>query len=197
MLNLARLFSGRLREPPVAETLRRLGVDVADDARFYGSPIVTMASGSRISIGRAAILTSDSEFTALGVSRPCILRTLRPGAVITIGAESGLSGTVVCAAQSVTIGRECLMGADVLIADTDFHPLKAKNRRHSDVVEDIATAPVVIEDNVFIGARSMVLKGVRIGTNSVIGAGSVVLSDIPANVIAAGVPARVLRPLPE
>lgn len=178
------------------DRVRSLGVELAPDVVFYGDPIVSLAASSRISIGSKVILASESERTALGVSRPCILRTLRPGANISIGAESGLSGTVICAAVSVTLGRECLLGADVLIADTDFHPMKAAGRRHSDNYADIASAPIEIADNVFIGARAMILKGVRIGENSVIGAGSLVAADIPPNVIAAGVPARVIRDLP-
>ena len=176
--------------------LRSLGVELAADVTLYGMPIVSLADASRISIASRVVLCSESEQTALGVSRPCILRTLRPGAAIVIGAESGFSGTVICAAMSVSVGRECLFGVDVLIADTDFHPLKAAGRRHSDNVDDIAAAPIVIGDNVFIGARSMILKGVQVGENSVIGAGSIVASDIPPNVVAAGVPARVLRDLP-
>jgi acetyltransferase-like isoleucine patch superfamily enzyme len=152
-----------------------------------------MAPGSRIRIEDGVTLCSDSRFTALGVTRPVILRTMRSGASIHIGAHAGLSGTVVCAAQSVSIGAECLMGSNVLVADNDFHPLAPAQRRHSEV--DIISAPVVIEDNVFVGTGSMVLRGVTIGSDSVIGAGSVVTRNVPAGVVAAGNPARTLRPL--
>jgi acetyltransferase-like isoleucine patch superfamily enzyme len=190
------LFSRWRSRPSPFDRLRSLGVELAADVTLYGEPIVSLADPSRISVGSGVVLCSESERTALGVSRPCILRTLRPGAAIVIGPESGLSGTVICAAVSVSVGRECLFGADVLVADTDFHPLKAAGRRHSDEVDDIPAAAIVIGDNVFIGARSMILKGVHVGENSVIGAGSVVVSDIPPNVMAAGVPARVLGDLP-
>lgn len=151
-----------------------------------------MEQGSTIFIGERVVLTSHSALTALGVARQCILRTLRSDARIIIGQDTGLSGVVICAAESVEIGKECLFGADVLVADTDFHPIAHSNRRFANL-DSVASAPVVIGDNVFVGARSMILKGVTIGDDSVIGAGSIVVSDIPPGVIAAGVPARVQR----
>ena len=92
---------------------------------------------------------------------------------------------------SVIIGDNCLIGADVTFTDTDFHPITPNNRRFSRV--NVGVKPVVIEDNVFIGTKSIILKGVTIGENSIIGAGSVVVNSIPKNVIAAGNPCRVIR----
>ena len=175
--------------------LKMHGVSYQGKPRLYGYPIISMQPTSQIILEDAVVLCSDSRFTALGVARPVILRTLRPNARISIGADSGLSGTVICAALSVEIGAQCLLGADVQIFDTDFHKLAPENRRHDNDAEQIQSSPVVIEDNVFIGAGSKILKGVRIGKNSVIGAGSIVCKDIPANAIAAGNPARVITEL--
>lgn len=172
------------------------GVSFYKPPILYGYPMIFMSPASKIELGEQVVLCSDSRFTALGVTRPVILRTLRPDAEISIGADSGLSGTVICAALSVKIGAECLIGADVQVYDTDFHSLRAANRRHNDNPEQIAAAAVIIEDNVFIGAGSKILKGVRIGRNSVIGAGSIVSKDIPPNSIAAGNPAKVISELP-
>jgi acetyltransferase-like isoleucine patch superfamily enzyme len=155
-----------------------------------------MAPGSQIQIGDRVVLCSHPRFTALGVARPVVLRTLRSGASIRIGSDVGFSGAVICAATSVDIGNQCLFGADVQVCDTDFHPVAAANRRFENRPECIASEAIVIEDNVFLGAGVRVLKGVRIGRNSVIGAGSLVTGNIPSNVVAAGVPARVLGPLP-
>jgi acetyltransferase-like isoleucine patch superfamily enzyme len=146
-------------------------------------------------IGDNVVLCSKAEYTDLGVSRPCVIRTLRPDARIRIGRDTGISGAAICAASSIDIGKECLLGAGVVIADTDFHPIAPRGRRFAKNYDSIGAMPVVIEDNVFIGANTIVLKGVRIGRNSVIGAGSVVSADIPADVVAAGVPARVLKSL--
>jgi acetyltransferase-like isoleucine patch superfamily enzyme len=130
----------------------------------------------------------------LALAHPVHLRTLAKGAVIRIGARSGLSGTCVCALRSVSIGTDCLIGANVLIVDTDFHPLRAERRRTAPP-SSAATAPVTIGNNVFIGAHSIILKGVTIGDDAVIGAGSVVSRDVPVGVIFAGNPARLVRPL--
>jgi acetyltransferase-like isoleucine patch superfamily enzyme len=158
-------------------------------------PIITLANESIIEIRENAVICSDSEKTALGVNHPVVLRTLAPGAIIVIGKNTGISGGTICAATRVEIGNECLIGANVTIADTDFHPLNPQGRRHSNNPREIGTASIVIEDNVFIGTNVVILKGVRVGKNSVIGAGSVVTKDVPENAIVAGNPARLLRVL--
>ena len=113
---------------------------------------------------------------------------------MTIGAAFGMTGGTLCAAQSVTIGDHVIIGANSAVIDTDFHPLDYATRKISPQAG--IARPIVIEDEVFIGMNCLVLKGVRIGRGSVIGAGSVVTKDIPAGVIAAGNPARVLQELP-
>lgn len=179
----------------VIPVLRVAGVEIAAGVQVQGKPIVSLASGSRIRIGERCVLCSDSQINALGINHPVVLRTLRPGAEIVIGADTGMSGGSICAASSVRIGAGCLLGANVTLADTDFHPINPANRRYNRNPDDIGVAPIVIGDNVFIGADTFVLKGVRIGVNSVIGAGSVVTRDVPDNVVAAGNPARVIRPI--
>lgn len=172
--------------------LRRAGVDIGHGVQFLGSPIVSLAAGSRVTLGERASLCSVSRYTALGVNHPVILRTLKPGAVIKIGADTGISGASICAASSVSIGQQCLFGANVVITDTDFHSLKAENRRYNNRIDDIAVAPVCIEDNVFLGTGVIVLKGVTIGKNSVVGAGTIVARDVPPDSIVAGISTRIL-----
>lgn len=175
--------------------VRQLGVYVSPTASFLGMPIVSLASESRIQIGERVSLCSSSAYTALGVNHAVVLRTLRPGAVIEIGDDTGMSGTSICAATHISIGSGCLIGANVTITDTDFHAIKPENRRYNIRFEDIATKPVRIGNNVFLGAGVIVLKGVTIGDNAVIGAGSVVVGNIPANYVAVGSPARPLKTL--
>lgn len=175
--------------------LRRRNVEVGDGAQFLGVPLVSVASGAAIRVGKRVVLTSHSRFTALGVARPCILRATRPGALIEIGSDTGASGLTICAAKAVRIGRGCLIGADVLISDSDFHPIESKERRYVSSPELIPAEEVRVGDNVFIGARVIILKGVSIGDNSVIAAGSVVSSDVPANMVYGGVPAKKIREL--
>jgi carbonic anhydrase/acetyltransferase-like protein (isoleucine patch superfamily) len=109
---------------------------------------------------------------------------------ISIGNSSALSNNVsVIAAKSVRIGRQCLIGDSVFVMDCDFHEVNPLLRESSSG----SSAPVIIEDNVWLGSRVLILKGVTIGKNSVVAAGAVVSKSLPANVVAAGVPAKVVR----
>ena len=173
--------------------LRALGLNIDNGVTFFGMPEVSLSQGSEIHIAESVVMCSVSSMTALGVSRPCVLRTLRSGARIKVGEGSGLSGATICAAISVEIGVDCLIGADVMIVDTDFHAISPLRRRHNNDSNDIGAQGVFIADNVFIGARAIILKGVKVGANSVIAAGSVVTRDIPSNTIAGGNPARIIR----
>jgi len=84
-----------------------------------------------------------------------------------------------------------MLGGGTLITDTDAHPLDWEDRRNN--TGKVLSAPVIIEDDVWIGAQCIILKGVTIGARTVIGAGSVVTHSIPADSIAAGNPCKVLR----
>lgn len=110
-----------------------------------------------------------------------------PGAVIRIGNGTYLNrGTEIVAASAISIGRDCKIAREVIIMDTDQHPLPNS---------ELVARPVTIEDRVWIGARAIVLKGVTIGHDAVVGAGSVVTRDVPPGAVVGGVPARILRQL--
>ncbi|WP_285245701.1 acyltransferase [Pseudarthrobacter sp. fls2-241-R2A-127] len=172
--------------------LRRIqSLDVEQGVTVRGWPEIDSHPQGKISIGQDVVLCSRTSDTALGVTRPVVLRTLLPGAQIHVGRNAGLSGTVVCAAISVSIGDNSLIGSEVIIADTDFHPIHHPNeRRRAAIPLPLESHRVVIGENVFIGARSIILKGTIIGDGSVVGAGSVVKGKFPANSIIAGNPAR-------
>ncbi|MBN1817507.1 MAG: acyltransferase [Sedimentisphaerales bacterium] len=125
----------------------------------------------------------------------CILLQARQeNAVIRIGSHCAISNNVsIMAMESVVIEEECLIGELVSIMDSDFHGIAADRRRSG----PIQTAPVRIEKNVWLGSRVIVQKGVTIGENSIVAPNAVVTASIPANVIAGGIPARVIRPLTE
>ena len=148
-----------------------------------------------IRIGNNNVFCSSSYFTALGVSKKIKFTLCNPEAKIVIGHYNGFSGTTICAAVSVEIGSNCLFGADVMIFDTDFHPICPTNRRFEK--SGIMNSPVKIGNNVFLGTQTIVMKGVAIGDNTVIGAGSVVTKSIPKNSIAAGNPCRVIGQVDE
>lgn len=109
---------------------------------------------------------------------------------IVIGNHNSFSNNVSLVAMGeIEIGNRCLIGDQVTILDCDFHEISPLRRLNG--VGPIE--PVVIGDNVWLGSRVMVLKGVSIGENSVVAAMSVVTKSIPPNSIAAGNPARVIR----
>lgn len=168
------------------------GVDVGSGVRFYGSPIISKATGSTIRVGDRSKFCSVAKMAPLGVNHAVVLRTLKPGATLTVGRDTGMSGGAVCAAVKVDIGNQCLIGANVTITDTDFHTINPIGRYDDRNLSDVATAPVVIEDNVFIGMNAIILKGVRVGRNSIVGAGAVVTKDVPPDSIVGGNPARLL-----
>jgi len=101
-------------------------------------------------------------------------------------------GLTVIDDYKVTIGNYVLFGPNVTIAVTN-HPIHPDRRREGGMF----ALPVVIEDDVWIGANAVIVPGVTIGKGSVIGAGSVVTKDIPSNVIAVGNPCEVLRAITE
>ncbi|SFG94399.1 DapH/DapD/GlmU-related protein [Sporolactobacillus nakayamae] len=178
-------FFGRLK-------LKLLGVDFGDNLKLFGTPIISLIKESKIIIGNNVVLCSSSKNTSLGVNHPVKLKTLRPNSRIVLCDDVGVSGATICAAKSVYIGYRTMLGANVMVIDTDFHPISPNNRRYNQNPEDIKSKRVIIGNDVFIGANTIILKGVTIGNNSVIGAGSVVTSSIPENVIAAGNPCKFI-----
>ncbi len=98
------------------------------------------------------------------------------GAVLDIGDQVIINyGASIAATREVRIGAGSLLGMHVMLMDNDYHRLEPE-RRH----ERPESAPIILEDNVWLGARVIVLRGVTIGANSVVAAGSVVTKDIPA-----------------
>ena len=203
--------SFNLRDPWVARIERRLyglaarmdlgrarssawvrGIALGPHCRFYGQIRLRRAAYSTLEIGEKCTFRSARWSNDIGLNRPCMISTLGPEAVLRIGEGCGFSGTVIAAATSIVIGDSVACGANVTITDTDWHGVQP-TRRH----EPGDSSPVVIEDNVWIGLNVIVLKGVTIGRGSVIAAGSVVTSNIPAEVIAAGAPAKVIGQIPK
>jgi acetyltransferase-like isoleucine patch superfamily enzyme len=123
-----------------------------------------------------------------------------------VGDFTLLNGALVMAEELIEIGSHCLVSWNVGIADSDFHPLEPAQRiidahalapffKGRPPRPEIRTAPVIISDNVWIGMNAVILKGVTIGENSVVAAGSVVTKSVAANVVVAGNPAVTVREL--
>lgn len=126
-----------------------------------------------------------------------ILYLLSPGTHIEIGPDTGLSGAVICSARRIEIGARCLIGADVMIFDGDFHNSASENRRYAMPDWPTISKEVLIGDDVFVGAHALICKGARIGSGSIVAAGSVFTHDIPAYSVAAAVPAKVIGKTPK
>jgi acetyltransferase-like isoleucine patch superfamily enzyme len=163
--------------------------------RIFGVPIIQKHRRSRMSFGPGLQLRSSLRSNPLGPNHPVILCTWQAGAQLQVGADFAMTGGALCAAERIVIGNGVAIGANTVITDTDFHPLDRSARQASPWAGE--TAPISIEDGVFIGMNCLILKGVSLGRGCVIGAGSVVTHDVPPHVVAAGNPARVLRELPE
>jgi acetyltransferase-like isoleucine patch superfamily enzyme len=167
---------------------RSKGVELEAGVLFVKAARFSRAPGSVLRIQRECRFRSDGRSNRVGVNRACYLSTLRAGAVLSVGPRCAFSGTVIAAAERIELGRYVRCGANTTIMDSDFH---------EDDPRSGEPRPVVIEDHVWLGLNVMVLKGVRIGRNSVVAAGSVVTKDIPANVVAGGVPAKVIKAFSE
>ena len=122
----------------------------------------------------------------------------------TIGDFTLLNGALIMADDKIDIGSHCLISWNVGIADSDFHPLEPAQRlidtqalapffKDRPARPKLKTAPVRIADNVWIGMNAVILKGVTIGENSVVAAGSVVTKSIPPNTVVAGNPAVIVK----
>ena len=144
--------------------------------RVYGRPRIN--NWGEINIGDRFILfnqTVRSEMVAYSKGK------------IEIGNRVFINyGASISAHQLVSIGDECQIGSYVIMMDNDYHQVEDRTKPG-------ISAPIILEKNVWLGVRVVVLKGIRIGENSVIGANSVVSRDIPPNCLAGGVPARIIR----
>lgn len=156
----------------------------------YGIPIIQQHRKSQMLFGNGLQLRSTPRSNPLGANHPVILCTWQSGAVLQIGENFAMTGGSIIAAERVVIGNNVNVGANTTIMDTDFHPLDIQARRLDS--QPARTAPVIIEDDVFIGMNCLVLKGVRLGRGSVVGAGSVVTKDVPPSTMVAGNPARLI-----
>ena len=110
--------------------------------------------------------------------------TVKPNGKLILGDDVGLSNPIIYCTHKISIGEHTLVGADTKIVDTDFHPVSAEDRLEKQN-SSIKKAPIEIGKNVFIGMNCLIMKGVKIGDNAVIAAGSVISKDVPAGEVVA------------
>lgn len=163
--------------------------------RVSGSPIVNQpvlfAGYGEVILGEGVQFGWPSS--PLFYTGYCYVEAALPDARVEIGDRVEINNNAMLKSEGpgIRIGRDGLFGAHVEIYDSDFHELDPRRRQGGHP----RMAPVDIGENVFVGMGVRILKGVTVGADSVIGAGSVVTSSIPAGVVAAGNPARIVREL--
>lgn len=191
ILNLPTII--RLRFYPHYNRLlfRLKGVTFGQNMTIQGK--VSLIGEGKITIGDNFYMSSGNHVNPISSNLQGSILIDNPRAEIHIGDNVGMSSTRMWIHDRLEIGNNVKIGAGVLLIDTDSHPIDYKLRRTSN--EGVMSAPITIEDDVWIGAHSIVLKGVTIGARSIIGAGSVVTKSIPSDCIAAGNPCKVIRKL--
>jgi acetyltransferase-like isoleucine patch superfamily enzyme len=163
---------------------RRLGDRVSFGRNFQTNGRLVIQGPGRVVFG--------DDVNAWCHAEKNVLITFTPDSLITIGSGTRLNGAGIQAYTTVSVGPRCILGS-TLVFDSDFHPLDPAHRHDPDA--PVSCAPITIGCNVWLGGQSAVLKGVTIGDNSVAAFRAVVASDVPANVVVAGNPARVVKQL--
>lgn len=194
MLHIFRYLEKKNLEHHIEEQKKQCVV--GEHTKFYESTSIidSRRKEKRIQIGDRSHIKGE-------------LITLGHGGEISIGNDTYIGpNTHIWSGKKVTIGDRVLIGPDCYIFDNDIHPIDPEIR-HKQFLEIVSTGQpewitlndkeIVIEDDVWIGANVIILKGVKIGGGGVVGAGSVVTHDIPANSIAHGNPAEVTRVIGE
>lgn len=177
--------------------------DVKFGRKFQVYDKVYVLGPGKVSIGDDFVFTSGSCLNPICRNICGSIYTMTPDARIVIGNRVGISSACLWAMDRIQIGNDVNIGGDCIIIDNDAHPIDYQYRRTQYLEEvgvekyykEIKSEPIIIEDDVWIGARCVILKGVKIGARSIIAAGSVVVNSIPANVIAGGNPCKAIKNL--
>lgn len=133
----------------------------------------------QLTIGQGTVLRSEIHRCRLAV---------QAGAQLQIGDNCWINGAMIAATNSVIIGNNCRLAPFVHIMDGDFHDLQ-------DRALPGESAPVILEDDVRVGTRVIILKGVRVHRGAAIAPGAIVTKDVPPNTLVAGVPAKPIKKL--
>lgn len=171
-------------------TLERLGVEHGT-VRFYGCCHIRVAKGGRMNIGNN-FLCQSGPFASIDCQNESKLQVEENGNLV-ISDNVGMSSIIIHCWNSITIEDHVMIGAGCMIFDTNFHNVDSETRCSTDCRTKVVTAPILIKENAFIGTRCIICKGVTIGKNSVVAAGSVVVKSIPDNEVWGGNPARFIK----
>lgn len=172
--------------------LQAFSIEYNKNCRIMAPCTIITGRTSQVSIGKNFRLVSSDLINPLCKNKACI--NVSENACLLIGDNCGMSSPTIWVQKSVKIGNNVNFGGGCLLFDTDAHSLNYLHRRNG--ITDMANRidkEIIIDDDVLVGANTIILKGVHIGARSVIGAGSVVTKDIPEDSIVAGNPAKVIK----
>lgn len=169
------------------------GVKFHRDFIGFGIPILDINMKGSFSIGKRFRFNSGKYHAMGGRQQQCYF-VVAKGGQLTIGDNVGVTSVALICHNKISIGNNVKIGINTVIYDTDFHSLDARMRNsYPERLDGVKSKPVIVHDGAFIGGHSTILKGVTIGKNSIIGAGSVVFEDVPDEQVWAGNPARYVR----
>ena len=177
-----------------------MGIKYGNNLCVFNKIHLNIEPYSTIKIGDNFHFTSGDSINPLARNIQGCIHAVR-NSKIQIGNNVGISSACIWCKESITIGNNVKIGGDCILLDTDAHNIDYRIRKSNEIdingkSIDTLTAkskPIIIEDDVLIGTRCIILKGVKIGARSIIGSGSVVTKSIPADCIAGGNPCKVIK----
>lgn len=173
--------------------MKSYGISFGKDLIIQGNLYLKTGVNCKVEIGDNCCFKSGRGINPLSRNIKGSIQ-IEDDASLIIGNNCGFSSVCLWSHQSIVIGNYVNIGADTILLDSDAHSLSYLDRRNDELdFKNKVNKPIIIDDDVLIGTRCIILKGVHIGARSVIGSGSIVVNDIPEDCIAAGNPARVIR----
>lgn len=166
-------------------------LNIESGFRVWGIIRFNIFGEGSIQIGKQLHAVSARKRSFMTLFSPCQITIIGTGR-IELGNNVGLNGTTISSRKKISIGDYTMIGPNTIIVDYDGHPAWPPRERWT---KTGPMAEIIIENDVWIGMNCMILKGVRIGSGSIIAAGSVVINDVDANSLYAGNPAKKIRSL--
>lgn len=199
-LNILRALYLNLKFNKNVDLSRLILINKDVELSLASSSKIVLEKGARLNFGffthifskrrnSKLILEEDASFVLTGKAmiQSGAMIFLGRGKTLKIGRSTFTSNIKILAHDDITIGDNCIFGWECQIFSGDGHPIY---QEESIINKDV---PVVIEDNVWVGSRALILKGVRVGKGSIVAAGAVVTKNVPPNCIVAGNPAKVVK----
>ncbi|RZL69656.1 MAG: acyltransferase [Pedobacter sp.] len=169
------------------------GVHFSNDFISRGIPLVNVNLKGCFSIGKGFVINNGINYNMIGRQQQCFF-IVGPNAVLNIANNVGLSGVAIICYKKIEIEDNVKIGGNTVIYDSDFHSLNPEERNSQpENLSNVIVKSVKIKKGAFIGAHCTILKGVTVGENSIVGAGSVVSRSIPNGEIWAGNPAKFIK----